>query len=228
MHDGDSDIPVGSRMLEAVAAGGRNLRLESECLQIVADESSAAVVRINDDAIRLTVSCKRPRQDIDDLSPDPSTKPNNDPKLFNIRNIGPADRGHYTAEDLDDWRCMPSGCPIETPADEIRADKVRGGGITALPESGRRRASMLWDVAARRAIDRHQVVLDAVEDAFVGLILGRIAIVTDQNLNRALQGTIDMVDGMMTIARESGFGQPAPVFLNQALQRFRPVFPYTN
>jgi hypothetical protein len=72
------------------------------------------------------------------------------------------------------------------------------------------------------------VVLDPVEDALVGLILGRIAIVTDQNLDRALKGTIEMVDGLMRIARESGFGQPAPVFLNLALQRFRPVFPYTN
>ena len=198
-----------------VGGGNGNRGLNDIALKWMMSKAQAAGLPISD-------------QDIDDLSPDPSTKPNNDPKLFNIRNIGPADRGHYTAEDLDDWRCMPSGCPIETPADEIRADKVRGGGITALPESARRRAAMLWDVAARRAIDRHQVVLDAVEDAFVGLILGRIAIVTDQNLNRALQGTIDMVDGMMTIARESGFGQPAPVFLNQALQRFRPVFPYTN
>jgi hypothetical protein len=83
-------------------------------------------------------------------------------------------------------------------------------------------------VAAWRAMDKHQVVLDPVEDALVGLILGRIAIVTDQNLDRALKGTIEMVDGLMRIARESGFGQPAPVFLNLALQRFRPVFPYTN
>ena len=37
-----------------------------------------------------------------------------------------------------------------------------------------------------------------------------------------------MVDGMMQLAREMGFGQPARVFLNLALQKYRPVFPYTN
>ena len=63
---------------------------------------------------------------------------------------------------------------------------------------------------------------------FIGLILGRIAIVNDQTLNRALQGTVAMVDGMMQVANDSGFGQPAPVFLNLALQTTRPVFPYTN
>jgi hypothetical protein len=80
----------------------------------------------------------------------------------------------------------------------------------------------------RRAIDKHAVVLDAVEEPFLGLILGRIAIVDDQSLNDAIKGTIAMVDGLMKVARESGFGQPAPFFLNLALNRFRHVFPYTN
>ena len=166
--------------------------------------------------------------DIAALDPDPDTAPNSDPLLFDIRNIGPADRGHYTAVDVDDWRCMPSGCPIETPADEVRADKVGSGGITTLPDKVRRRAELMWQTAVRRAMDEHHVVLDRVEDPFLGLISGRIAIVTDQNLNKALQGTVTMVDGMMTIARQTGFGQPAPVFLNLALQQYRHVFPYTN
>ena len=198
-----------------VGGGNGNVGLNDIALKWMMSKAQAAGLPISD-------------PDIDALAPDPSTSPNNDPLLLNIRNIGPADRGHYTAEDRDEWRCMPSGCPLETPADEVRADKVASGGITALPEAVRRRASMMWEVAAWRAMDKHQVVLDPVEDALVGLILGRIAIVTDQNLDRALKGTIEMVDGLMRIARESGFGQPAPVFLNLALQRFRPVFPYTN
>jgi hypothetical protein len=32
----------------------------------------------------------------------------------------------------------------------------------------------------------------------------------------------------MQLARQMGFGQPAPVFLNLALHNYRPVFPYTN
>jgi hypothetical protein len=166
--------------------------------------------------------------DISALDPDPDATPNNDPSLLDIRNIGPADRGHYTAEDIDAWRCMPGGCPIETPADEVRADRVSAGGLVALPDRVRRRAELMWEIAVRRAMDEHNVVLDAVEDAFLGLIVGRIAIVTDQNLNRALLGTVAMVDGMMNIAKRTGFGQPAAVFLAMALQENRPVFPYTN
>jgi hypothetical protein len=166
--------------------------------------------------------------DITSLDPNPDAPPNNDPLLLEIRNILPADRGHYTAVDLDDWRCMPDGCPIETPADEVRADRVGSGGITTLPDKVRRRAELMWEIAVRRAIDEHNVVLDAVEDAFLGVILGRIAIVTDQNLNRALLGTVAMVDGMMAIAKRSGFGQPAAVFLAMALQENRHVFPYTD
>lgn len=166
--------------------------------------------------------------DIAALAPNPAALPNNDPKLLDIRHIGPADRGHYTAVDREEWRSMPDGCPIETPADEVRADRVGSGGITTLPEKVRRRAEMMWEIAVRRAMDQHNVVLDAVEDAFLGLIVGRIPIVTDQNLNKALQGTVAMVDGMMTVARRSGFGQPAPVFLNLALADNRHVFPYTD
>jgi hypothetical protein len=166
--------------------------------------------------------------DITGLDPNPDAPPNNDPLLLDIRNIGPADRGHYTAVDADDWRCMPQGCPIETPADEVRADKIGSGGITALSAAVRRRVELMWQVAVVRAMDAHHVVLDNVEDAFLGLILGRIAIVTDQNLDKALQGTIAMVDAMMEAANQSGFGQPAPFFLNLALQQDRHVFPYTN
>jgi hypothetical protein len=162
------------------------------------------------------------------LDPDPTAKPNSAPKLLEIRNIGPADRGHYTAVDVGKWRSMPDGSPIETPADEVRADKVGSGGITTLPEKVRRKAEMMWDLAVRHAMDEHQVVLDPVEDAFLGLIVGRIAIVTDQNLAKALTGTATMVDGMMRVARRTGFGKPAPVFLNMALAENRHVFPYTN
>ena len=162
------------------------------------------------------------------LDPDPEASPNNDPRLLEIRNIGPADRGHHTAADVADWRCMPDGCPIETPADEVRADRVGSGGIITLPDTVRRRAELMWEIAVRRAMDEHNVVLDAVEDAFLGLIAGRIAIVTDQNLNKALQGTVSMVDAMMAIARRTGFGQPAAVFLAMALSENRHVFPYTN
>jgi hypothetical protein len=123
---------------------------------------------------------------------------------------------------------MPDGCPIETPADEVRADRVGSGGIVTLPDKMRRRAELIWEIAVRRAMDEHDVMLDAVEDAFLGLIVGRIALVTDQNLNQALQGTIAMVDAMMAIANRTGFGQPAPVFLNLALREKRHLFPYTN
>ena len=166
--------------------------------------------------------------DIAALDPDPDATPNNDPLLLDIRNIGPADRGHYTAVDVDGWRCMPDGCPIETPADEVRADRVGAGGITTRSATARRRAELMWDVAVRRAMDKHNVTLDAVEDAFLGLIVGRLPIVTDQTLNKTLEGTIAMVDGMMEIARRTGFGRPAPVFLNMALHEKRHVFPYTN
>ena len=166
--------------------------------------------------------------DIASLDPNPATEPHNDPKLLEIRHILPADRGHYTAVDVDEWRCMPDGCPVETPADEVRADKVGSGGITTLPDKVRRRVEMMWETAVRRAMDEHHVGLDAVEDAFLGLIVGRSAIVTDQNLNKALQGTVAMVDGLMKVARRTGFGQPAPVFLNLALAEYRHVFPYTD
>lgn len=166
--------------------------------------------------------------DIDALDPRPATPPNDDPLLLNVRHIGPADRGHYTAVDVPDWRCMPSGCPRETEADEQRADRVDADGFAVLSDTARKRVELLWSTAVRRALDAHHVVLDNVEDAFLGLILGRVALVSDASLDAAIKGTIAMVDGMMQIARESGFGQPAPVFLNLALQKYRPVFPYTN
>lgn len=161
------------------------------------------------------------------LDPEPDTRPNNDPLLLDIRNIGPADRRHYTADDLDGFRCMPSGCPVETKTDEQHAVKVTDG-IETLPETMRRKAQMLWEIAVRRAIAKHSVVLDAVEEPFLGLIMGRIAIVDDASLDRAIKGTVTIVDGMMELARQMGFGQPAPVFLNLALHNYRPVFPYTN
>jgi len=198
-----------------IGGGNGNLGLNDITLKWMMSKAQAAHLPITD-------------EDIDGLAPDPLTPPNHDPLLPDIRNIGPADRGHYTVENVDGFRNMPPDSPIETPADEVQADEVGAGGIDMLPAGARRRAEMMWDVAVRRAIDAHHVVLDAVEDPFLGLILGRSALVTDQNLGRALKGTIAMVDGMMTIARETGFGQPAPVFLNLALNRFRPVFPYTN
>lgn len=199
-----------------VGGGNGNLGLNDISLKWMMSKAQAAGLPIHDD-------------DIEALTPNPDTPPNNDPVLlFDIRNIGPADRGHYTAVDMDGWRCMPNGCPIETPADEVHADRIGSGGIDTLAPVSRRRAEMMWDAAVRRARDAHGVGLEAVEDAFIGLILGRIAIVNDQTLNRALQGTVAMVDGMMQVANDSGFGQPAPVFLNLALQTTRPVFPYTN
>lgn len=123
---------------------------------------------------------------------------------------------------------MPDGCPIETPADEVRAERVGSAGITTLPDKVRRRAELMWQIAVGRAIDEHNVVLDGVEDAFLGLIVGRIAIVTDLNLDKALKGTIAMVDGLMRVAKRTGFGQPRAVFLSMALQENRHVFPYTD
>ena len=165
--------------------------------------------------------------DIDALDPQPDTLPNDDPLLLDIRNIGPADRSHYTAEDLDGWRNMPPGCPVETQTDESTVRKVSDG-IETLPEGARRRCEILWEIAVRRAATKHQVVLDAVEEPFLGLIFGRSAIVDDASLDRAIRGTVVMVDGMMKIAKQMGFGQPAPVFLNLALHNNRRVFPYTN
>ena len=198
-----------------IGGGNGNLGLNDISLKWMMNKAQDAGLPISDD-------------DIAALDPNPTTAPKNDPKLFEIRNIGPADRGHYTAADVDEWRCMPDGCPIETPADEVRADKVGSGGITTLPDAVRRRVEMMWETAVRRGMDEQHVGLDAVEDAFLGLIVGRIAIVTDQNLNKALHGTVAMVVGMMKAARRTGFGQPAAVFLNIALQENRHVFPYTN
>ncbi|MEP6783494.1 MAG: DUF2235 domain-containing protein [Acidobacteriota bacterium] len=198
-----------------IGGGNGNLGLNDISLKWMMSKAQAAGLPISDD-------------DIEALNPDPRTSPNDNPKLPNIRNIGPADLGHYTAEDRGKWRSMPTGSPIETPADEVQASRVGAGGISTLPEAMRRRAEMMWDVAVRRATDQHHVVLDNVEDPFLALIAGRAAIVNDQNLNAALLGTITMIDGMMKIAREMGFGQPAPVFLNLALQQNRHVFPYTN
>ena len=198
-----------------IGGGNGNLGLNDITLKWMMSKAQAAGLPIGDD-------------DITALTPDPSVVPLHDPSLLEIRNIGPADRGHYTAVDLDGWRCMPSGCPIETPADEVHAGRVGGGGIQALKPEARRLAEMLWQIAVARAMDSHHVVLDAVEDPFIALILNRIVIVNNQNLDRALKGTIVMVDAMMEIARQSGFGQPATVFLNMALQPPRPVFPYTN
>ena len=166
--------------------------------------------------------------DITGLDPDPTTTPHNDPLLLDIRNIGPADRGHYTVVDDPDWRCMPAGCPIETPADEVHSDKIGAGGIATLSDAARRRVELIWGTAVRRAMDAHNVRLDNVEDSFLGLIVGRSIIVTDQNLAKAMNGTIAMVDAMMDAAKQSGFGQPAPFFLNLALQKTPHVFPYTN
>jgi hypothetical protein len=198
-----------------IGGGNGNRGLNDISLKWMMSKAQAAGLPIHDD-------------DIESLNPDPTTPPNDSPRLPNIRNLGPAEIGHYTVGDLKKWRNLPAGSPIETPADEVLAKRVGSGGISALPEPMRRRAEMMWNAAVTRAIERHQVVLDSVEDPLLGLMVGRAPIVNDQNLQKALQGTVTMVDGMMQIARESGFGQPAPVFLNLALNKFRPVFPYTN
>lgn len=198
-----------------IGGGNGNLGLNDITLKWMMSKAQDAGLPIDD-------------ADITGLDPDPTAPPNNDPLLLDIRNIGPADRGHYTVVDDADWRCMPDGCPIETPADEVHADKVGAGGISTLSDAARRRVELLWQIAVMRAMDAHNVHLDNVEDAFLGLILGRIAIVTDQHLDQALKGTMAMVDAMMAAANQSGFGQPAPFFLNLALQQARHVFPYTD
>ena len=197
-----------------IGGGNGNLGLNDITLKWMMSKAKVAGLPINDD-------------DLNALDPKPKTKPKDKPLLLDIRNIGGADRRHYTADDRKGWRCMPSGCPVETPADEVTARKVTDG-IETLPEAVRRRAEMMWEVATDRAMNKHNVVLDAVEEPFLGLIMGRIGIVTDQSLDDALEGTITIVDGMMSLARQMGFGQPAPVFLNLALHNYRPVFPYTN
>jgi hypothetical protein len=197
-----------------IGGGNGNLGLNDIALKWMMSKAKDAGLPITD-------------ADIDALDPQPGASPNNEPLLLDIRNIGPADRSHYTVQDLPDWRCMPSGCPVETEADESHASKVTDG-IETLPEHTRRRAQILWQIAVRRAMEKHSVVLDAVEEPFIGLIMGRIAIVDDASLDRAIKGTVTMVDGMMEIAKQMGFGQPAPVFLNLALHNYRPVFPYTN
>ena len=198
-----------------IGGGNGNLGLNDIALKWMMCKAKAAGLPITD-------------ADINALNPQPDTKPNNDPKLLDIRNIGAADLRHYTAEDRDGYRCMPAGCPIETEVTEKIAAKVSDRGIEMLTEEVRRRVERIWEIAVRRATETHNVVLDNVEDAFLGLILGRIAIVNDQNLNQALQGTAKIVDGMMQIAHEHGWGQPAPVMLNLALNRFRHIFPFTD
>jgi hypothetical protein len=198
-----------------IGGGNGNLGLNDVSLKWMMSKAQAAGLPIHDD-------------DIQALDPKPDTPPNDNPKLPNIRNIDLADRAHYTVEDVRKWRGMPEGSTIETPADEVAAAKVGSVGISALPEAMRRRAEEMWNAAVARAINQHQVTLDSVEDPLLALIVGRVPIVADQNLKKAIQGTETMVDGMMKIARESGFGQPAPVFLNMALNKYRHVFPYTN
>lgn len=59
---------------------------------------------------------------------------------------------------------------------------------------------------------------------------GRIALVTDDGatLQRARVGTAQLIDQVMTEARQRGWSTPADFFLNAALARRRHLFPYTD
>lgn len=167
--------------------------------------------------------------DIQALAPDPAADPRRDLTLLDIRNISAVDRRHYTAGDRDGWRCAPGSCAIETETDERTATEVGARGIEVLPNEIRLRVLTLWDTARLRAEQQHNVTLDAVREPLLALILGRIALVTDdQSLKRAREGTAMLIDLMMRAARDRGWSQPAEFFLNFALKNRRHLFPFTD
>jgi hypothetical protein len=164
------------------------------------------------------------------LQGDPSADPNPKLKLLDIRNIAAVDRRHHTAADRDGWRCAPATCGIETDADEDIAVEVGAAGIGVTSLESRRRVLVLWETARQRAEQEHHVTLHPVREDLIGLIQGRIALVTDddETLRRARVGTAMLVDLMMDAARQRGWHEPRDFFLNAALAGRRHLFPYTD
>lgn len=168
--------------------------------------------------------------DIQALQPDPAAEPNDDIRFIDIRNIAGVDRIHYTAGDRSGWRCAPSTCTVETPADEIVAVEISAGGLAVLPLEVRRRVLVLWETARQRAEQKYNVTLYPIREPLLALMQGRIPLVTDDpdTLQRARIGTAQLIDLVMEEAKQRGWSTPTDFFLNAALAKRRHLFPYTD
>ncbi len=68
-----------------------------------------------------------------------------------------------------------------------------------------------------------------MKDALLTLFQGRVPLITnDEELKTARQSTVRLVSLMVAGARERGFHNLTEFFLNEALFKLRPRWPFTD
>lgn len=167
--------------------------------------------------------------DIADLHPTPGTAPQPDHTLpLKIRAISAVDRRHYTVSPMGDWTTPPSTCPVETEADERRATEVGAQSIEVLPREARLRFDALWETA-EAAVNSREFSIGEATDALGSLFQGRVVLITnDDELKRAGEAVVRLLNVMMDEAHRRGFHILHEVDLNEALFNLRPLFPFTD
>jgi hypothetical protein len=167
--------------------------------------------------------------DVVALAPDPATEPHPAaPLKLDVRLIADVDRRHHTIGPVEGYRDPPGTCFVETADDEIVAKEVGAKGLDTLPDIFRDRVKVLVSVAEAqaRALD---FKLDDVREGLYGLIEARVPLVTDdEKLIEARRSVIRLVSQMVAGARERGNHALNDFFLNEALFKLRPLFPFTD
>jgi len=142
-----------------------------------------------------------------------------------IREIGDADRCHYSVSPLDRWCNPPSTCVRETAADECDAEKAGDVSVATLSASERRRVVALAETAAKVAKQLEVTLEPATFDHLLQLFISRLPLMkTDADLNVAAQATGDLVSRAARNAKDAFFPTIEPVFLFQAISQ-RPSLP---
>jgi len=165
--------------------------------------------------------------DVANLRPDASAGPTPDHRLpLRIRMISAVDRRHHSVTALADWTNPPDTCSVESEADEQRATEVDA--VEVLPMASRIRVEWLFKAAEAEATKLGFSIAGAA-DPLLTLLQGRIPLVTnDAQLEQARVATVRLIVTMVAVAKQRSFHELNGFFMNDALFKLYPLFPFTD
>lgn len=167
--------------------------------------------------------------DLARLKPDPAAPVSVNTRLkLDIRLVGSLDRCHYSVAARRGCRMPPETCRLETPEDEAVARELAADALTYLTDLDRARIAALTERAERTAQALEFELTDS-RQAFTTLLQGRIPLVSDEEkLQQAGAATEQLIRTAVQGAQRRGFHRLNEFFLNEALFRLRPLFPFTD
>lgn len=146
-----------------------------------------------------------------------------------IRQIGAADRCHYSVSPLDGWSNPPSTCVRETAAQELVASKAGDVSVAVLALGDRRKVVALAETA-KKVVQELEVTLEpATFDHLLQVFISRLPLIkSDDDLKAAAQATADLIARASQNAKHAFFPTIEPVFLFQAISQPPPLPPLTD